>query len=66
MAQHRYAVGQTVRLTRSFLLAASRAEVYTITAILPERDSSPQYRIRSDDERHERVTTEDALAPIEV
>jgi hypothetical protein len=66
MAQHRYSVGQTVLLTQSFLLAASRGEVYTITAILPERDNSPQYRIRSDDERHERVTTEDALEPVEI
>lgn len=65
MPQHRFSIGQTVRLTQSFLLAASATEIYTITAILPERDNSPQYRIRSDDERHERVTTEDALEPID-
>lgn len=61
MPGHRFAVGQTVRLTNRIGLARDTAETYRITAQLPERDTFPQYRIRSDDERHERVATEDSL-----
>ena len=31
---------------------------------MPEKDKSPQYRIRSDEERHERVASEDMLQAI--
>lgn len=44
-----------------FGLSPKTAELYRVTGTLPPRDNSPQYRIRSDDERHERVTTQDAL-----
>ena len=60
-AVHRFAVGQTVRLKGSFCMSPNTAEVYRVTGTLPARDNSPQYRIRNDDERHERVTTEDNL-----
>ena len=53
---HRFAVGQTVRLKRG-----SGMWPYRITATLPPRDNSPQYRIRNEEERHERVTTEDNI-----
>jgi hypothetical protein len=36
-------------------------EIYRITGLLPARDDSLQYRIRSDEERHERVVREDEL-----
>ena len=42
------------------------AEVFRITATLPARDNSPQYRMRNDEERHERVTTEDNLEEVEM
>jgi hypothetical protein len=64
MSPHRFAIGQSVRLRNSFNLADA-TETYRITATLPERNNSPQYRIRSDAERHERVTTEDTLERIE-
>ena len=60
---HRFAIGQTVRLQSSMSLRT--AELYRITGTLPSRDNSPQYRIRSDQERHERVTTEDSLEEVE-
>lgn len=63
-AGHRFAVGQTVRMTNRIGLSPKTAETFRITAILPERDNSPQYRIRNDDERHERVTTQDCLEEI--
>jgi hypothetical protein len=61
---HRFVVGQTVRLMSSFGKFARNAEIYRITGTLPPNGESPQYRIRNDDERHERVTTEDSLEPV--
>ncbi|WP_407941370.1 hypothetical protein [Mesorhizobium xinjiangense] len=39
-------------------------EIYHITGMLPPSGDSPQYRIRNDDERHERVTTQNSLEPV--
>lgn len=61
MSQHRYAIGQSVHLKGGFNRSDAADGIYRITATLPERNNSPQYRIRNDDERHERVTTEDTL-----
>lgn len=52
-ATHRFAVGQTV--------PGAGMSPYRITATLPPRENSPQYRIRNEEERHERVTTEDSI-----
>jgi hypothetical protein len=60
---HRFLVGQTVRLRGSFGASRTTAEIYHVTGTLPPIGVSPQYRIRNDDERHERVTTEDRLEP---
>jgi len=64
MPLHRFAVGQSVRMKGTFGLSSAAAGIYRITATMPVRDNSPQYRIRSDEERHERVTTEDSLEGI--
>ncbi len=58
---HLYAVGEMVRLKGGFGISADAGSVYRIMATLPARGDSPQYRIRSDDERHERVATQDTL-----
>ncbi|MBB4218668.1 hypothetical protein CO653_22470 [Rhizobium anhuiense] len=64
-ATHIFKVGQTVRLKDGFLIVPSKLpDTYRITATLPPRGNLLQYRIRSDDERHERVTTEDSLEPV--
>ena len=63
-ATHLFAVGQTVRLRGNFGTFPKTTEVYRITGTLPPRGDSPQYRIRSDGERHERVTTQDSLEPV--
>lgn len=55
-AMHRFSIGQTVRLKRSFATPA-----YRITGTLPARENSPQYRIRNEGELHERVTSEDSI-----
>jgi hypothetical protein len=58
---HLFTIGQAVRLRGSFRSFPKTSEVYRITGTLPPREESPQYRIRNDDERHERVTTQDNL-----
>lgn len=60
---HLFTVGQAVRLRGSFGTFPKTSEAYRITGMLPPREDSPQYRIRNDDERHERVTTQDNLEP---
>lgn len=65
MALHRFSIGQSVRLKRGFGLSPKTAETYLITGTLPAKDNSPQYRIRNEEERHERVTTEDTLETID-
>lgn len=55
-ATHRFAVGQTVRLK-----GGPGTSHYRITATLPPRGNSLQYRIRNEEERYERVTTEDSI-----
>lgn len=61
MSPHRFAIGQSVHLKNRFNQSDTTGGTYRIIATLPERDNSPQYRIRNDGERHERVTTEDTL-----
>jgi hypothetical protein len=62
-AIHLFHIGQVVRMKSRFGISPKSAEIYRVTATLPPRDNSPQYRIRSDDERHDRVATEDNLEP---
>lgn len=61
---HLFAVGQMVRLRDIRGNFPSTAETYRITGTLPPKENSYQYRIRNDDERHERVTTQDNLEAI--
>lgn len=61
---HLFSVGQTVRLKGGFRQPAVFAGTYRITALLPATGDLPQYRIRNDDERHERVTTQNNLEAI--
>jgi|EndMetStandDraft_8_1072994.scaffolds.fasta_scaffold75031_3 hypothetical protein len=66
MPAHRFAIGQSVRLRGRFGMPLDTAEMFRITATLPPRDNSPQYRMRNDEERYERVTTEDNLEEIQM
>lgn len=58
---HLLAIGQTVRLKSNFGAFPKTSDLYQITGKLPPRGGSPQYRIRNEEERHERVTTQDNL-----
>ena len=58
-------IGRAVRLKSGPGSALKTGEIYHVTRTLPPRGSSPQYRIRSDAEPHERVVTEDRLEPVD-
>lgn len=62
---HLFTVGQAVRRKSGFGPPVSRVDVFRITATLPETGGSLQYRIRSEEERYERVTVEEDLEAIE-
>jgi hypothetical protein len=61
---HRFVVGQTVRLRGSLGASRTTGEICHVTGTLPPQGDSPQCRVRNDEERHERVTTEDRLEPV--
>ncbi|MEX0408944.1 hypothetical protein ABGN05_25215 [Aquibium sp. LZ166] len=61
---HLFAIGQAVRFRGGFGQPAALAEIYHVTRTLPPRGDSPQYRIRNDEERHERVTSQSELEAI--
>ena len=66
---HLFAIGQAVRMKgvkgRYVISAIPNDAIYHITGTLPPRGDALQYRIRNDDERHERVTTEGSLEPVD-
>ena len=55
---HRFAVGQTVRMKSRIGMLQKPVELFEIKSRLPVKDGSPQYRIRSEQETHERVTSQ--------
>jgi len=58
--KHAYTAGQSVRLKADF----NGSRVYRIISRLPIERDSLQYRIRSDEECHERVAAQENLEPI--
>lgn len=63
-SKHLFAVGQAVRFKGGFGVKAGPKEVYHVTRTLPPQGNSLQYRIRNDEERHERVTSQEDLEGI--
>jgi hypothetical protein len=61
-AEHAFRIGQAVRMRGGYVRSG---EVFHITAKLPPVGDSPQYRIRNDEERFERVATEASLDPVD-
>lgn len=64
MPSHRFATGQRVHLKTKWRPGGTEAGVFLVTGILPEQNRSLQYRIRNEEERHERVAAEDSLEAI--
>jgi hypothetical protein len=65
-ATHLFAIGQSVRLKGGFAKLIMPTDVYRITATLPPRGTSLQYRIRCDEERYDRVMAEDELEAVDL
>lgn len=65
-ASHLFEIGQLVRLKSGFKQSLNASDIYHITGTLPPRGNSPQYRIRNDEERYERVATQDSLEQVAV
>jgi hypothetical protein len=61
---HRFTVGQLVRMKGRSAMLQSAPELFQVKNTLPVKDGSPQYRIRSDQENYDRVTTEDNLEEV--
>lgn len=61
--RHLFAVGDAVHMKSGFRQLADDKGIYRVTATMPARDGVPQYRIRNDEERYERVTTQEHLLP---
>ena len=60
---HKFSVGQKVDLVHRMLLTAPRGQ-YRVIRLMPDNDrdaSDPIYRIKSEDETHERVAQESDL-----
>lgn len=62
---HLFTIGQAVRRKGGWGRQVSRLDLFRITATLPETGGSPQYRLRNEDERHERVMAEDDLEAVD-
>jgi hypothetical protein len=61
VAAHRFEIGQVVQIKSGLARSQTPATTYHVTATLPPRGNSLQYRIRNDEERHERVVTQDDI-----
>ena len=64
-ATHLFTTGQTVRLKGGFGQSQS-AHTYRITATIPPKGDSQQYRMRNDAENYERVATQDSLEAVSI
>jgi hypothetical protein len=58
MSSHLYQVGQTVRLAAHAGPNLEPSATYKIAMTLPEVGTEPQYRVKGDHERFERVVRE--------
>ncbi len=67
IVSHRFSVGQAVTLVPRVLQPAASGE-YEVRQLMPKGDrddpDDPSYRIKSIDEKHERVAAESDLNPV--
>jgi len=61
MMPHRFIVGEEVRLKSLYGMPPRTPDLYRIVQTMPCESGPPQYRIRSDEERHERMANEGNL-----
>ena len=61
MAEHKYAVGQSVRFSPDRRQLSSAQGRFNVVRLLPEAESMLQYRVKSQADGHERVVWENQL-----
>ena len=66
MNVHRFAIGQSVILKGTIGMSLQTGHMFRVTGRMPPRDNSPQYRIRNEEERHERVAAENNLEEVNI
>jgi hypothetical protein len=58
---HKFRVGQTVQFQHAARFLNTASGLYNVTKLLPERDGEFEYRIKSQNEPHERTAKESEL-----
>ena len=61
MSEHKFAVGAAVQFSPDRRDGSAARGRYTVVRLLPEEGSTPQYRIKSKTDGHERVVREHQL-----
>ena len=61
MSDHKFAVGQSVEFSPDWLVDNTTKGQYTIVRLYPKTGTTPQYRIKSKRDGHERMVQEDRL-----
>ena len=61
MSDHKFAVGQNVEFSPDWPIDNTTKGQYTIVRLCPETGNTPQYRVKSKSESHERVVSESDL-----
>ena len=61
MSEHKFVVGQSVQFLPNWPLGKSTGGQYSIVRLYPKAGDSPQYRIKSKRDGHERMVQEDRL-----
>lgn len=61
MSEHKFVVGQSVQFSPDWLIDKTTEGQYTIVRLFPKVGNSPQYRIKSERDGHERMVLEDRL-----
>ena len=64
MATHSFRVGQKVELVPVLPARYSPSGDYKIVRCLPDEDGESRYRVKSEQEPHERVVKESLLRPV--
>ena len=62
MSDHKFAVGQNVEFSPDWPLDKTSGGQYTIVRLCPKTGNTPQYRVKSKRDGHERMVPEDRLA----
>ncbi len=63
-AAHKFAVGQAVRWALPPVSIALSTETYQVVRLLPKHANDPQYRVKADSEKYERVARESHLQAV--